>query len=458
MTATVKNKKEMDLTSGSIFKKLILYSVPFVFSNILQILFNTADIAVLGIFVGDDAVAAVGANGSLSGLLVNLFVAFSIGTNVVLARHVGARNLDSARKTVGTSIMLAIISGIVLLAIGVPLAPYFLQIMGCDLRVIDMATTYLRIYFLGMPIMMLYNFCASILRAVGDTKRPLIFLSIGGVVNVALNIFFVTVLKMTVEGVAIATITSQAISATLSLVVLLKSNGYASLKIKNLKISKEKFKEIIAIALPSALQSLAFSISNVLIQTKINSFGVDGMAGATTAQQFDAVVYNIGNAVAMSCMAFVSQNIGAKKMDRVKKTIYFAILICIMFTLSVGGLFALLSPWLCGLIANGEKVIEYACTRLTIFGLTYFLCGIMEIFGNSNRAMGKPVVSMVVSILGATVFRIIWLEITLSIWHTYATIYLSYLASWLVTIAVYIPMTIRVFKGVKRKIEQENMA
>ena len=453
---STQSKKEMDLTIGSIFKKLTLYSIPFVFSNILQILFNTADIAVLGIFVGDDAVAAVGANSALSGLLVNLFVAFSIGANVVLARYVGARNIDGARRTVGTSILLALISGFILLAVGVPCAELFLKWMGCDPRVLDMATTYLRIYFLGMPIMMLYNFCASIMRAVGDSKRPLIFLSIGGVVNVVLNIFFVTVLKMTVQGVAIATIVSQAISVTLSLIVLLKSNGYASLRKEYLKISKIQVKEIFNIAIPSALQSLAFSASNVVIQSKVNSFGADAMAGATTAAQFDAVIYNIGNAVAMSCMAFVSQNIGAKNMERVKKTILYALLICFLFQFSTGGLFSLLSTWLCGLIANGQTVIEYARIRLVSLCTLYFLCGFMEVFGNSNRAMGKPVVSMIISVLGATVFRIIWLEITFSIYHTYQTIYISYIASWIVTIIAYLIMTPRVFKKVKMKLEEES--
>ncbi len=452
---TIRTKKEMDLTNGPILKKLTLYAMPFIFSNILQILFNTADIAVLGIFVGDNAVAAVGANSTLSGLLVNLFVAFSTGTNVVLSRCVGANDLDGARKTVGTSILLALISGFILLGIGVPCSEMFLKLMGCDPEVLSMATTYLRIYFLGMPIMMLYNFCASILRAVGDTKRPLIFLSIGGAFNVLLNIFFVTVLKMTVEGVAIATIVSQAISATLCLIVLLKSNGFASLRWENLRISKTQIKAISSIAIPSAIQSLAFNISNVLIQTKVNSFGTEGMAGATTAAQFDAVIYNVGNAVAVSSMSFVAQNVGAKNMPRVKRTIFASALLCFLFQFSVGGLFAICSKWLCGLIATGDKVIEYACTRLIILGVPYFLCGIMEMFGNANRAMGKPVVSMIISILGAVVFRVLWLEITFSIWHTFASIYVSYIASWSVTIFAYLIMTPRVYNKLKKKIESE---
>lgn len=451
------NAREMDLTKGSILKKLTIYSIPFIFANILQILFNTADIAVLGIFVGDDAVAAVGANSALSGLLVNLFVAFSIGSNVVLARYVGARDMDGARKTVGTSILLALIAGIILLVIGVPCSELFLKFMGCDPEILHMATVYLRIYFLGMPIMMLYNFCASILRAVGDTKRPLMYLAIGGAVNVVLNIFFVIVLKMTVEGVAIATITSQLISATLSIITLLKSDGYGCLKTKYLKISKEQLKQIMIIGVPSAFQSLAFNISNVMIQSKVNSFGAVGTAANTAAAQFDAVIYNVGNAVAMSGMAFASQNIGAKNMARVKKTIFNTILLVFIFQFGIGALFALLSPWLVGFIVSGSETIQLAASRLTIMGLTYFLCGIMEVFANSVRAMGKPIVSLIVSVFGAAVFRVAWLEVTFLIWPYFHTIFLSYLASWSFTIIIYLFVTPKVFKKVCKQINQPEL-
>ncbi len=449
MTASIKKKSEMDLTNGSIIKKLTVYSIPFIFANILQILFNTADIMILGIFVGDEAVGAVGANSSLSGLLVNLFVAFSIGANVVLARYVGERNLEGARKTVGTAILLAVISGFILLAIGVPLAPQFLLLMGCDRAILDLATVYLRIYFLGMPIMMLYNFCASILRAVGDTKRPLIFLAIGGTVNVILNVFFVVVLKMTVEGVAIATIVSQAISATLSIRVLLKGDGYGCLKMKYLRISKEQLSKISAIGIPSALQGLAFSISNVLIQSKVNSFGVNGTAGNTAAQQFDAVIYNIGNAIAMSGMAFVSQNFGAKNFDRIKKIIPTTVLLVFVFQFGVGSIFALLSPWLVSFIVSGEQAILFASTRLTIMGFFYFLCGTMETFANTVRALGKPIVSLIISVFGSVVLRVAFLEIVFPFFPYFATIFITYIASWLVTVATYLIVVPGVLKKVK---------
>ena len=440
-------KAEMDLTNGSIFKKLIVYAIPFIFTNILQVLFNAADIAVVGIFVGDDAVAAVGANSSLSLLLVGVFVGLSIGSNVVLARYVGARQTEEAHKTVGTSILVALVSGFILLGIGVPMAETFLTWMDCDKEILDKAATYLRIYFLGMPIMMLYNFCASILRAVGDTKRPLIFLAIGGVVNVGLNLFFVIVLNMTVEGVAIATIASQAISATLSLIVLVKSDGYGALKLKRLRFYKEQLKEILIIGIPSAVQSVAFNISNVLIQSEINSFGKVGMSGNTTAGQFDGIVYNVGNAISMSTMAFISQNVGAKRMDRVKSVIFNGVL--------VGAIFALLSQFLCGIIASTQEVIEFATIRLTILCLFYFMCGVMEVFANSLRGMGKPVVALVVSIMGASVFRIIFLKVSMALWPSFATIFWSYPISWAFTILMYLLILPSTYKKVKAKIEAQ---
>lgn len=449
--------KEMDLTSGSIFKKLFIYALPFIFTNILQILFSATDIAVLGIMldesIADKAVAAVGANTALNGLLVNFFVGFSIGSNVVLARYVGARNLEASRRTVGTSILIALIAGIFLLAVGVPMSEIFLTWMGCDPDILAMATTYLRIYFIGMPIMMVYNFSASILRAIGDTKRPLIFLAIGGVANVFLNIMFI-LMGLTVEGVAIGTIVSQLISATLTLSVLFKSNGYGSLKIKYLKIFKTQLKEILAIGVPSGVQSLAFNISNVLIQSTVNSFGQVGMSANTTAQQFDAIVYNVGNAVSMSTMSFVGQNIGAKRMDRVKRTIIDGAILVFLIQFGLGAIFALLAPQLCGIIANAKDVIEMAVVRLIIMSLTYFLCGEMEVLANSVRAMGKPVVSLIISVFGASVCRVLFLEITFAFFPSFHTIFWSYPASWLITVLIYLVVVPIVFKKVKKKIEE----
>ena len=446
------NRREMDLTSGSIFKKLFIYALPFMFTNLLQILFNATDIAIVGIMVSDDAVAAVGANTSLTGLLVNFFIGISIGSNIVLARYVGARNRESSRRTVGTSILLALVSGVILLIIGVPCAELFLKWMSCDPAILDKATTYLRIYFLGMPIMMVYNFSASILRAVGDTKRPLIFLAIGGVANVVLNVVFI-LMGMTVEGVALGTILSQLIATILTVRVLLKSDGYGSLRISHLRFFKKELNEILAIGLPSAIQSLAFNISNVLIQGKINSFGKIGMSGSTTGQQFDAIIYNIGHAIAMSVMAFIGQNIGAKRPERVKQSIIAGAILSFIVVFSLGLLFAILAPTLCGIISKTPEVIEYASIRLTIMAITYFLCTEMEVLANAVRAMGKPVFALIVSVLGASVFRISLLEFLFAMNPIYAVIFWTYPASWLFTILIYLFVTPRVFKSMKKGLE-----
>lgn len=451
-------RREKDLTNGPMFKSLFFYALPFVFANVLQVLFNTADIAVLGIFVGDNAVAAVGANSSLSNLLVGLFVGFSAGTNVVLARYVGAKNMISSQKVIGTSICLALISGFLLMAIGVPFAEQFLIFMGCDQNILGMATTYLRIYFLGMPIMMLYNFCASILRATGDSKRPLIYLLIGGVANVILNVFFVVVCNMTVEGVAIATVVSQLIATILSFIRLFSGDSeYAKLNLKYLRIYKEQLKEICIIGIPTSLQNLAFNASNVLIQSKVNSFEAVGMSANTAAQQFDAIVYNIGNAVSMSCMAFVGQNVGAKKIDRIKKGIFSSLLLCVVLQFSVGITFALFSPVLTGIVLTDEVAIKMASIRIWLLSAPYFLAGFMEVFANSIRAMGKPFVSLVTSVLGAVVFRIIFLEVTFFFSPQFSTIFLSYPVSWTFTCIVYIFMIRKVYKDFKMKIENNQI-
>ena len=445
--------KEMDLTKGSIMKKMIIYSVPFILTNILQVLFNAADIAVLGILAGDTSVAAVGASSSLTILIVGLFVGLSIGTNVVLARYVGAKDKEGASRTVGTSIVIAFLSGIALMVLGLMLAPWFLKIMNCAESVIEEATTYLRIYFIGAPSMLLYNFSASVLRSVGDTRRPLIFLSISGVANVGLNILFVLVFKMTVEGVAIATIVSQTISAICCLTVLFKSKGYARLRVRYLKVFGYQLKEIAVIGIPSGLQSVAFNIANVLIQRTVNSFGDTGMSANTTAQQFDAIVYNVGNAISMSCMAFIGQNIGAKNAKNIKKVILYGVLLVTIFQFAVGLVFGLLAPVLCSLIANGEETIQMATVRLRILGYFYFMCGIMEVFANSNRAMGKPIVSLVISVMGATVFRIAFLKIMMHFFPYFATIYWSYPASWIITIICYLIFTPITYKKTKISIE-----
>ncbi|MBO7344883.1 MAG: MATE family efflux transporter [Clostridia bacterium] len=454
MTASI-NKVEMDLTTGSIFKKLIIYAIPFMITNILQTLFNTMDIAVLGIFCGDEAVGAVGANAAFTALVVTLFVSFSTGANAVLAKYVGAKDKESARRTVGTSILLSPILGVILILIGVPLVPTFLRLVDCTPELIPMATTYCRIYFLGMPVTLLYNFCASILRAVGDTKRPLIFLTIGGVLNVLLNVFFVAVFKMTVEGVALATIISQAVSAILCLMVMIKGNGYGVLEVKYLKIYKKQLKEITQIGVPTGLQSIILSISNVFIQSAINSFGVPGTSGNTAATQFDSIISQVGLAIAMSSMAFVSQNVGAKDAERVKKSIIYGVCLTAMICSGLALTLVVFSHFFCGLIAHEKEVIEFAVMRIWVIAPSYVIFYVGEVLAYSLRGMGRPVISLVINIISSFVLRTACLEILMSVWRSFPAIFLSYSITWLINLAVFTCIIPSVYKKVKREIQSE---
>ena len=404
-------KLEMDMTTGPIFKKIARFSIPLMLMNILQLLFNAADVFVVGIFVDDVAVAAVGTNGALINLIINLFIGLSVGANVV-ARYLGENNREKVRKNIGLSIFVALISGIILLFVGFFCARTFLEWMGCDPKVIVLATKYLKIYFLGMPIIILYNFCASILRAAGDTVRPLIFLTIGGVVNVGLNIFFVVVLHKDVEGVAIATVVSQGIAAVLSIIVLLKNEGDVKLELKYIRFYPKDFIELVKVGLPSGIQSCMFSISNVLIQSSINSLGDKAMSGYAYEMQIANIVYTAMNAIALACMSFVGQNFGSKNVERIKKIIIQSSLFVTIVGVSLGVLVTFLAVPFLRLITSDEEVLAYTQEILYFVALPYFLCGVMDVVAYAMRSLGKSFTTMIICIFGACIFRIIWIYLS----------------------------------------------
>ena len=355
--------REMDMTKGPILKKLIICAVPLILTNLMQLLFNATDIAVVGMFVGDSAVAAVGSNVPLINLIIGLFVGLSSGANVVLAKSKGANDLEQARRVVGTSVFVSIVTGSFLIVVGVLGGRTFLTWMSCPPEVIDMAVKYLTIYFIGMPIIMLYNFLASILRAVGDNFRPMLYLFIGGVVNVGLNIFFVTACGMDADGVAIATVVSQAVSATLCLIAVIKSKGYSKFSFKYFRIYKREFIEILKIGLPSGVQGCFFSLSNVILQSTVNKLGELTVAANSASGQFDGAVYLVGYSVALACMSFVSQNFGAGDMKRVKKVIGITILVVFVADIIVGSIVALFSEALVGIMTKSPEVIKIAQVR-----------------------------------------------------------------------------------------------
>ncbi|MBE5743272.1 MAG: MATE family efflux transporter [Clostridiales bacterium] len=433
----MKNGKiEKDFTTGPIFKQMLLFFLPLLLTNVLQLVFNTADIAVLGALVGDNAVAAVGSTSSLVNLLTGFFIGLAIGVNVVVSRHLGNHDEEGAKRVIGMSILLSLIFGFVLVFVGWFGSRFFLTLMKSDENVIDLSTTYLQVYFLGVPLVMLYNFLAAIMRAAGDSKRPLIYLMIGGVVNVGLNIFFVTVLKMTVEGVAIATVVAQGIAAALCLIQLLRAKGSVQLKFKYIRFYKKDLLDVLRIGVPSGIQSALFSFSNVTIQSSINQFGNVAMAGVSYAQQIEAYVYTSMNAVSVAIMTFISQNYGAKNKERIKRTILYGTILTSVVGIVLGLISAVVCQPLVGVLAENKEVVAIAFNRILIVGLPYFLCGTMEIATYSMRGLGKSFTGMIISLIGACILRVIWVSVVNAISPNITLIYLSYPVSWIVTTAV----------------------
>ena len=444
-------KGEINLTVGPLFKKLLMVALPLIGTNILQLLFNAADVAVVSIFRGEESMAAVGATNALIQLIVNLFIGLGAGASVVLAKLVGQNNLERSRKLVGTAVFLSLILGVILLFVGAFGARTFLVWMNCDPILLDKATTYLTIYFLGMPIMMLYNFCAGILRAVGDTLRPMLFLLISGAANVGLNVFFVLVCGMDVEGVAIATVVSQGISAALSLLIMVKGTGFSKLSFKHFRIYKQELVEIIKVGLPSGIQASMFSISNVLIQSTINTYGAMVMAGNTAAIQFEGFVCMAGNSVAIANMSLVSQNYGARDKKRIIRSIIYSVLTAVVIDFLLAGIIVLFANQLCSIMTDMPEVIEIAKIRLTIMCLTFFLGATMDTLTYTLRSLGKSTTAMVISIFFVCVFRIVWLNTFYLLNPTYAMIFYSYPISWLMCTVVNLFFLIPTIKKVKPK-------
>lgn len=450
-------KREIVICNGPILKSMILYALPLIATNLLQLLFNAADVAVLGIFCedGDNAVAAVGANGALIQLIINLFVGLSVGTNVLVARCVGSGDEERSQRIVGCSVVTAIVCGFILLFVGFFGARTFLVWMDCDPLVLDMATTYLKIYFLGMPIIMLYNFTTAVMRGVGDTFRPLMYLIVGGAANLVLNIVFVVLFNRAVESVAISTVVSQGISATLALIALSKNKGAAQLKKEHLRFYGKELADMAKVGLPSGLQGCLFSVSNVLVQSSINSFGNVVMSANTIASQYDGLTYQAMYGISLSSTVFVSQNYGAKRFDRVKKSVRSALLLTSAIGLSVGCILASLGKILASFMTDSAEVVEYAAMRMTIISLPYFLCGIQEAFACSLRGLGKSTTSMFVALCGTCLFRIVWLNTLLKKYHTLYMLYFIYPASWLLTALIFIPVYFICRNSAEKKLNAE---
>ena len=434
----MKKSYEINMCEGPILGKVLIFSIPLMLSGILQLLFNAADVIVVGRFAGSQSLAAVGSTSALINLLINVFMGFSVGVNVLVARYYGGRKERDVSETVHTAVTLSLVCGLILVAVGLALTRPLLELMGTPDDVIDKAVLYMQIYFIGMPANMLYNFGSAILRAVGDTKRPLYYLSAAGVVNVILNLISVIIFHMDVAGVALATIISQAISAVCVLRCLMRHESCIKIRLGELKIHKEKLMGIVKVGLPAGMQGAIFSISNVLIQSSVNSFGSIAMAGNTAAQNIEGFIYNAMVAVYQANLSFTSQNYGAGKFSRINRIMFICIGVVSVVGFSIGVLAYGAGTSLLSIYSSDPEVIAYGMTRLQIIGLTYFTCGIMDTMVGSIRGIGYSVLPMLVSLTGACLFRIIWIFTIFQWSHTLLTLYISYPASWVLTATAHI--------------------
>ncbi len=429
----MKKSYEMDMCSGPILKKILIFSIPLMLSGVLQRLLNAADVIGVGRFAGSQSLAAVGSTTALINLLINIFIGLSVGANVVVARAYGGKRERDVSESVHTAIALSLVSGVLLIIMGLAFSRLLLEMMGTPDDVLDKAALYMRIYFAGMPVVMLYNFGSAILRAVGDTRRPLYYLSAAGVVNVLLNLFFVIYLHMDVAGVALATVISQVISAFLVLRALGQSEGGLKLELKKIKIHKNKMFQIFKIGLPAGMQGAIFSISNVLIQSSVNSFGSVAMAGNAASANIEGFVYNAMNAVYQTNLSFTSQNMGGKKYTRITKIMF----TCLGTVTAVGMLLGFgayaFGGELLRIYSTDPEVIQFGMLRMSIIATTYFACGWMDTMVGSLRGIGYSVLPMIVSLTGACGLRILWIFTIFSQHRTLASLYISYPVSWVIT-------------------------
>ena len=424
---------EINMTEGPLLGKLIQFSIPLALSGILQLLFNAADIVVVGRFAGSHALAAVGSTGALNMLIVNLFMGLSIGVNVLCARFYGAGQNRDLKETVHTAVLIAALSGFVLIFLGIGLSRPLLRLMDTPADVIDHSVLYMRIIFAGMPASMLYNFGSAILRAVGDTQRPLYFLLTAGIINVVLNLFFVIVLHMGVAGVALATVLSQCVSAGLVILCLTRSEGPYRLFLKELKIYGPKLRDMTKIGIPAGIQSSMFSISNVLIQSTVNSFGSVAMAGSTAAGNIEGFLFTSLDAFTQGAQSFVGQNYGAKKMERVRKTV----LLCVGLVTALGLLLGV-SAYLAGdallsIYSTDPAVIAFGRQRMLINCVFYFSIGPMNIFVGGMRGMGHSMAPMLDTVFGTCVLRVLWVYTVFAMWPAWTVLFASYPVSWTLT-------------------------
>lgn len=449
-------KRKYDLTEGAILGKVLKYSIPLILSGMLQLLYNATDMIVVGQFAADKetALSAVGSCGALINLIINLFMGLSVGAGVCVAQDYGAKQYDEVRKTVHTAVPLSVILGIVVSVFGFLTAEPLLRLTGVKEDILAQAAPYMRAYMVGMPASMVYNYCATMLRSVGDTAHPLVFLSVSGLVNVGLNVVMVLVFGLEALGVGIATAASTWMSVIMIVIFMLRSKDCMHLEISGCHMDKGKLARIVRIGIPAGLQGCVFSLSNVMIQSAVNGFEKPSIAGNTAASNIDAFIYNAMNALYHATLTFVGQNVGAHRYDRVRKIVF----TCACTSASVGICLSVIAILfgrsLLSLYAPGnDAAINAGMIRLYIVGGTYFLCGLMEVGCGAMRGMGSSVVPMVVSLIGSCVMRIIWIYTIFRLDPTPEMLYISYPISWLITLSTHFICSEIQLRRIKRKYE-----
>ena len=445
---TKTSKYEIDMCNGSILDKLVSFSIPLMLSGILQLLFNAVDIIVVGQFTGNEALAAVGSTTALINVFVNLFIGISLGASVLAARFYATGQEKEMSETVHTSITLALISGIAMGIIGVIAAKGALELMDTPDNVLNLSTLYMRIYFMGMPFFMLYNYGAAILRAVGDTKRPLLFLIISGATNVVLNLLLVIQFHLGVAGVAIATVISQCILCILVLRCLYLSDGSYQLRFNKLGMKTRYVKQIFQIGIPAGIQSTIINFSNVLLQSSVNSFGSVAMAGYTAANNILGFLYVSVNSITQACMSFTSQNYGVRKFKRMDKVLLECLGLTVIVALVLGGGSYLFGAELMHIYTKSTNVIECGIDIMLYTTVTYFLCGIMDLLPGALRGMGHSTVPMILSVIGTVGTRIVWIYVIFPCHRSLDFLFISYPVSWLLTIV----MQVICFYFVRKKV------
>lgn len=443
-------KNQLDMTKGPVFKELIIFSVPLILSGVLQLLFNAADVIVVGRFAGDNSLAAVGSTSSFINLMLNLFIGLSIGSSVVSANYFGAGKIRELQNTVHTSMLLSVYSGIGLTILGIVFARPILLMMQAPREVLVLAVLYLRIYFAGISATVIFNFGSALLRAKGDTKRPLYILMVAGVINVILNLVFVICFHMDVAGVALATVISQIFAAVFVVILLMREEDGFKMEFKKLKIHKYILFRIIKIGLPAGFQGMMFSISNMVIQSSVNSFGPVVIAGSSAGINIEGFVYLAMNGFSQGALTFTSQNMGAGQKNRIKKLVFVSLLTVLVVGEGLGFLVVFFARQILGIYSQNPLVIEAGIRRLTVICSTYALCGIMDTLSNIIRGIGHSLLPMIVCIIGVCVFRIVWLSTIFltPAFHTEFIIFVSYPISWALTFIAHCICFSIVFKKV----------